>query len=233
MLDILIITETKLCNTFPVSQFYIDGYSTLYRLEGNRNGVCTIIYVRQHIPNRMLTKHNFPDNMKGLFIELNFRKSKWLLVGMYHQPSHPDQYFFDTFNKALDVYSNFENVLLIGDFKAQIRETHLDTFSNQHELANINKDPTYYKNSECPSCTDVILSNRPNSFFKTNTFFARLSDFDKFVLSVFKTTFPKSKLKEITERNFKSFSEENIIKNLKKILWKDVLKIMHLLKKFS
>ena len=33
MLDILIISETKLNNTFPVSQFHIDGYSKPYRLE--------------------------------------------------------------------------------------------------------------------------------------------------------------------------------------------------------
>ena len=89
---------------------------------------------------------------------------------MYRLPSQSDQYFFNTLDKALDVYSNFENVLLIGDFKAQIRESHLDTFLNQHELANINKELTYYKNSEGPSCTDFILSNRPNSFFKMNTF---------------------------------------------------------------
>ena len=127
MLDILIITETKLDNTFPVSQFHIDGYSKPYRLDRSRNG-WIIIYVREDIPNRMLTKHNFPDNIEGLFIELNFRKCKWLLGGMYHPPSQPDQYFFNTLDKALDVYSNYENILLIGDFNAQIGETHLDTF---------------------------------------------------------------------------------------------------------
>ena len=89
---------------------------------------------------------------------------------MYRLPSQSDQYFFNTLDKALDVYSNFENVLLIGDFKAQIRESYLDTFLNQHELANINKELIYYKNLESPSCTDFILSNRPNSFFKMNTF---------------------------------------------------------------
>ena len=123
MVDILIITETKLDNTFPVSQFHIDGYSKPYRLDRNRNGGGIIIYVREDIPNRMLTKHNFPDNIEGLFIELNFRKSKWLLGGMYHPPSQPDQYFFNTLDKALDVYSNYENILLIGDFNAQIGET--------------------------------------------------------------------------------------------------------------
>ena len=83
MLDILTITETKLANTFPVSQFHIDEYSKPYRLDRNRNGGGIIIHVREDIPNRILTKHNFPDNIEDLFIELNFRKSQWLLDGMF------------------------------------------------------------------------------------------------------------------------------------------------------
>ena len=61
---------------------------------------------------------------------------------MYPPPSQPDQYFFNTLDNALDVYSNYENVLLIGDFNALIGEKHLDTFLYQHELANISKEPT-------------------------------------------------------------------------------------------
>ena len=95
----------------------------------------------------MLTKHSIPDNFEGLFVELNFRKSKWLLGGLYHPPSQLRQDFFNILDKALDVYSNYKNVLLFGDFNAQIEETHLDTFLYQHELANINKEPTCYKNS--------------------------------------------------------------------------------------
>ena len=166
MLDILIITETKSDNTVPVSQFHIDGYSKPYRFDRNRNGVDIIIYVREDIPNRMLTKHNFPDNIEGLFIELNFRKSKWLLGRMYHPPSQPNQYFFTFLNKALDVYSNYEHFLLIGDFNTQIGETHLDTFLYQHELANINKEPTYYNNSENPGCIDFFCPIDQEIFFK-------------------------------------------------------------------
>ena len=68
-----------------------------------------IIYVREDITSRMLTKHNSPDNIKGLFLELNFRKSKWLLGGMYHPPSQPDQYFFNALDKALDIYCYHKN----------------------------------------------------------------------------------------------------------------------------
>ena len=87
MLDILIITETKLLDTFPVSQFHIDGFSKPYRLDSNRNRGGVIIHVREDIPSKILTKHVLPIDIGALFIELNFRKCKWLLRGIYHAPS--------------------------------------------------------------------------------------------------------------------------------------------------
>ena len=72
--DILIITDTKLDDTFPLSQFHIDGFSTPYILDSNRNGVGIMIYVREDIPSKIVTKHCFPKDIEALFIELNFRK---------------------------------------------------------------------------------------------------------------------------------------------------------------
>ena len=36
-----------------------------------------MIFIRDDIPSRLLNKHVFPDDIEGLFIELNFRKVKW------------------------------------------------------------------------------------------------------------------------------------------------------------
>ena len=52
-------------------------------------------------------------------------------------------------------------------------------------------------------------------------------------LPVFKITFPKSKLKEITYRNFKKFSEENFNEELRIDLGEKCVKIIYLLKTFS
>ena len=41
--DILIINETKLDDSFPVNQFFINGFSSPYKLGRNRNGVGIII----------------------------------------------------------------------------------------------------------------------------------------------------------------------------------------------
>ena len=47
-----------------------------------------------------------------------------------------------------------------------------------------------------------------------NTIFTGLSDFHKLALPVFKTTFTKSKFKEIIYRNYKTFSQNNFNQDL-------------------
>ena len=37
-IDVLMISESKIDDSFPNSQFLLDGYSTPYRLDQNRNG---------------------------------------------------------------------------------------------------------------------------------------------------------------------------------------------------
>ena len=156
----------------------------------------------------MLTKHKFPDDIKALFIEINFRKCEWLLCVLYPPLSQSDQYFFHNLDKALDVYSNYETVLITGDFNAQEGEKCLDTFLYQHELKSLNKEATYYKNPNKPSWIDVILTNSPRSFFNTETYFTGLSDCHKLVLSVFKTKFSKTGPKEMMCRDYKNFDQD-------------------------
>ena len=114
MFDILVITETKLDNTFPVSQFHIDGFSIQCRWDRNRNGGGAIVYVKEDMPSERLSRHSFKEDIEGLFVEINFRKSKWLLGGIYQPPSQP----FDSLYRALYVYCNYEKVELVGNFNA-------------------------------------------------------------------------------------------------------------------
>ena len=84
--DVLVITETKLDDTLPLSQFYVDRFTMPYRLVRNHNGGGVIIYVREDIPSKILEKYKLPQDAEGTFVELNFRKIKWLLFGTYHSP---------------------------------------------------------------------------------------------------------------------------------------------------
>ena len=70
-------------------------FSEPFRIDRNRSGGGEIIYARDDIPSKLLPKH-----IEGLFVELNFRKYKWLLLGIYHPPSQSKQRFFENADKA-------------------------------------------------------------------------------------------------------------------------------------
>ena len=55
-----------------------------------------MIYIGDDIPKRRLLKHGFRSDIEGLYIELNFRKCKWQLLGTYHPASQSDQRFLIT-----------------------------------------------------------------------------------------------------------------------------------------
>ena len=127
-----------------------------------------MIYVRDDIPSKRLTKHNLPEDIEAAFTELSFRKCKWLLRATYRAPFQNHNYFFD--NIGLDVSFTNERVVLAGDFNAQVGEKLFNTFLYQHELISINWQPTCYKNPNNPSCIDHILTNSPMRFLKQKLF---------------------------------------------------------------
>ena len=52
-LDILLISETKLDDSFPSAQFLLDGFSKPYRLDRCSNGGGILLYIRDDIPSRL------------------------------------------------------------------------------------------------------------------------------------------------------------------------------------
>ena len=48
-IDIFMVTETKLDDSFPVSQFNVEVFSTPFRLDRNKNGGGIILYIRSYL----------------------------------------------------------------------------------------------------------------------------------------------------------------------------------------
>ena len=83
-IDVLLISETKIDNTFPVSQFCVPGYSMPFRLDRTRNGGVIMLYFKKHIPRIMLNKFTFEKEIEAFATEINLRKVKWLLFCSYN-----------------------------------------------------------------------------------------------------------------------------------------------------
>ena len=177
--DILVLTETKLDDTFPTAQFLVNRTD----LTDIEMGKGVMVYIFEDMPIKLLDKHVFPYDM--------------LLFGTYHLPSQADIYHFDNLDKAFETYSSYEKRLLIGDFNTEISEPRIDSFIYEHDLHNPVKEKTCFKSAENPSCIDLILTNNTIAF-QNKTVFTRLSDFHKLVLTMLKTSITKSKPQKIT-----------------------------------
>ena len=185
-------TETKLDETFPKSQFLIDGYSLPFRQDRNSNGGGVIICVREDIPCKMLSKHNTPDDFEGIFLELNLRKVKCFLFGGYNPHKDNISNFVRHLGPIVDTFlSTYDNPLLLGDFNSETSEFIMKEFCEMYNLNNLIKDPTCFKNPSNPSSIGVMLTNRPRSFFNNTTIESGLSDHHKLTISVLKSFFQK------------------------------------------
>ena len=109
-------------------------------------------------------------------------------------------------SKNLDVYSsNYENVIVKGDFNAEMTNNYLEEFCASYNFKNLIKQPTCFKNPDNPTLIDHILTNHPKSFHSSSVYETGLSDFHKLTLTVLKTFHVKHKPKIIQYRDFSHF----------------------------
>ena len=181
------ISETKIDDTFPDSQFSIESFSVPYRLDrtAKRGGI--LLYIREDIPSKRIKKDTFDESIEGFFIEINLRSKKWLL-GSSHNP-HRDKITpqLRNISTALDKLSTYyENVVLLSDLNVEVEEKNLSNFMSVHNLKTLIKQKTCFKNPENPTCIDLILTNSPRSFQNSSVFETGLSDFHKLTITVLK-----------------------------------------------
>ena len=170
-IDIYLVSKTKLDNTFPVSQFYTDSYSTPYHLDRTSHGGGILLYIREDIPTKMIKFEPVQNSFECFFVEINLRKKKWLLSCSYN----PNKYNFvnHIINKTtgFDQFSaTYDNIIVTGDFNVEPQEDNMSGFLNIYNLKNLVKLKTCYKNPDHPSCIDLILTNF-NKSFQSNTVF--------------------------------------------------------------
>ena len=68
----LILSVTKLDESFPSMQSNIDGYNT-FRSDQDTNGGSILVYVRDDTPCNLIPMRN--STIEGFFIELNLKKN--------------------------------------------------------------------------------------------------------------------------------------------------------------
>ena len=217
--DILLVLETKIDDSFPQGLFVVDSFSAPYRLDRNCLGGGLTLFVREDIPSDLLTIEE--KSIESFYVELNLRKSRSFANCSYNHHKNSIGNHFDRIRESLDLLSSdYEKIIFLGDFNVTDHEHHMKSFCENYGLKNLVRQPTCYKNPSNPVCIDLILTNVPRSFQSTCVVETGLSDFHLMTLTVMRKSFKKYQPKIINYRSYKNFSNEKyretLINNLSK-----------------
>ena len=129
-IDILLLSETKLDETFPLEQFLISVFAKPLRLDRNSKRGGIMHFIRHNIPFRLLKSGNLQSNTEALFIEINFRKKKWQIICCGYNPNKSlINKFTRDIGKVLDSFiGNYDNFLIVGDLNSEIAESSIHDF---------------------------------------------------------------------------------------------------------
>ena len=134
----LLVSETKLDDSFPTMQFLMNGFCKSYRLDLCSNGEGLMPYIRENLPSRLLTEYISPENVECLFVEINIRKKKGLICCSYNPHKSNISNYLHHLDKGLDVYlKHYNNLLVLGDLISDLKNSCLNAFSNVNLMSKI------------------------------------------------------------------------------------------------
>ena len=81
-IDILLVSETKIDDSFPIVQFSLNGYTEPYRLDRNTHGGGLLLYIRNDINTKPLRLVS--NRIECIILEVKISNKKWLLLGNYN-----------------------------------------------------------------------------------------------------------------------------------------------------
>ena len=122
--------EKKLDDSFPVGQFKIFGYVSLFRTDLNQFGGGIMVFLREDTPSKLLSIEELP--IGEVCIELNLCKKKWLLCCSYNPNKKIIPKHLDFTRCSLDSYSaNYDHLVIIEDFHIELNQECINSFVNR------------------------------------------------------------------------------------------------------
>ena len=70
------ISETKIDESFPLSQFMIDVFSMPYCHDRNTHSGGSLVYCINNVIAKLLKLENLPSEIEAIFIEVNIKSKK-------------------------------------------------------------------------------------------------------------------------------------------------------------
>ena len=155
-----------------------------------------------------------------IVLEINIGKDKWVCAAMYRPPLLADKVFSDTVSRLLEEMTpEYKNIIIMGDLNYDSLHRNnkspepLLTIISSFNLTNLVKNPTCFAKSP-PSLLDVILTNRPRQFQRTQSIIDGISDVHATVVTTMKAHVQYPKCKIIKLRSYKKLNRQVFLDDL-------------------
>ena len=130
-IDLLLISETKLDDSFPIAQFQMKGFCVPYRYYKNGKDSGLLLYIRKDIQYKLLIS-KWKYNIETLSAAVNLRKRKCFLNCSYNPHQNLISNHLECLNRLIDEHSNgFDNVVFIGDCDVSTNHNSMINFCDQ------------------------------------------------------------------------------------------------------
>lgn len=221
LFDILVISETKVNETFPNSHFHVDGFRFVRR-DRDIHGGGIMMYIRSDIIYENITqKTNQRTGVEFLACKVKIGKEWIMIIGVYKPPSLKQVKWKLELQHLFEMATNItNNVIILGDFNCDLLQpdkspkdgrTLLDLMDVFH-LVNLIKNPTRItSNSE--TLIDLILTNNKRKILTSGVFDAQISD-HLLVYAILRMTTPRFNSRKVSTRSFKNFDKNAFQRDL-------------------
>jgi len=212
LLDILVLSETKIDDSYPDSQFYVKGFK-LYRQDRTNFGGFLIIYARSDLLTKRVNNAK-TTGLESITIEVRTKRNsrRFILAGLYRPLRITKEIWTSELERLIESISRLsDDYTLLGDLNCNILEPDKEPklgrrSSNLCDVYNlkclINKPTRITPSSE--TLIDVVLTSNKNKFLRAGAFNPDISD-HHLVYAITRASCPKLVPKTTIRRNFKKF----------------------------
>ena len=193
-IDICLLSETKIGESFPNQQFNISNYNTFRRYINKHSGGL-LFYINENIPCKLINDQIISSDIEIKMFEFLVKTRKWLCIRFYKSPSQNENYFLNILSKIISKQiCQYENVMLIGDFNLTVNNKNLRMFMNTFNLDSLINKPSSFQSAN-PTCIDLTLTNKKSLFKNSNVLEVGISDHHSFITTALRTQLIKGNAK--------------------------------------
>ena len=228
IVDILVITETKVDASFTNTIFMVPNYK-LYRLDNTAKSGGVFIYVCDNIPSTQSTVSIKNKQLQCLSVKLTFDGYNLFMMGMYKNPKMKNDDFEQQFGNLLEnvIRNHDSEYMLLGDLNFDMSDPNcfLHSLCDRFCLTNVINQATCFKSISSPSTVDLVLVSKRSLFFHPFAVDINLSDVHYMVGLFMRKFLPAAPKVYKTIRSYKHINYDHVRRDLSRIKFSETFNV--------